>query len=501
MTTKNKIQMIGMCGVSLALIGGVAIAGIPDRPEDIGFGELLFDAPEAGDYKATLSNGVTVYLAPSKEFPLVNVSLSFKGGSYLEPDEITGLASMTGQLIRRGGTTTMSPEDMDERFDFLAANASAFIGGTSSGASLNCLKSNFDESFGLFMDMVRNPGFDSERLRIVKDERLESMKQRNDDADSILGMEWGRLMWGENHFEGSAATEASIKRISVDTMRSFHGKLFQPGNMIVAVTGDFEPGEMISYLEGAFSDWQGGQMMPNPPSPDHKFTPGMFHVEKDIPQGKFRMGHRGVKRDHPDYFALTIMNDILGGGGFTSRMMKKIRSDEGLTYGIRSSMSNRVHYPGVFVVSSFSKNPTVALTIKYALAEIEKLQSDGVTGEELETSKRSFIETFPRRFESKAGMLNTFVNDQWTDRPAGFWRDYRSNVEGVGQDDVQRVANDYMDPDQMMILVVGKWDEIYEGDIDKRASMAEFFDGTVTHQPLRDPLTLDALPESTSDGE
>ena len=501
MTTIEMISKSVVGGVSLALLAGASVAGIPDRPEEIGFGELWFEAPQAQEFKATLSNGVTVFLAESHEFPLVNVSLSFKGGSYLEPDGATGLAGMTGQMIRRGGTTTMSPEELDEKFDFLAADASAFVGGTRAGASLNSLKSNFDEAFGLFMDMVRNPGFDGERLRIVIDERLESMKQRNDEADTILGMEWGRLMWGEEHFEGRDATESSITRITPEALRSFHKKIFNPGNMIVAVTGDFERGEMISFLEGAFSDWAPGEMMPDPPAPDHKFTPGVYHVEKDIPQGKFRMGHRGVKRDHPDYFPLTIMNDILGGGGFTSRMMKKIRSDEGLTYGIRSSMANRVHYPGEFVVSSFSKNTTVALTIKLAMEEINKLQSDGVTGEELETSKRSFIETFPRRFESKAGMLNTFVDDQWTDRPRDFWKNYRSNVQGVGQEDVQRVANDYMNPEQMMILVVGKWDEIYEGDIDQRASMADFFGGTVSHQPLRDPLSLEALPAESEGGE
>lgn len=500
MTMKETISQIGVGAASLALAGSLAYAGIPERPEHIDFEKLEFQAPDASEYRATLSNGVAVYMAPSSEFPLIDISLSFKGGSYLEPEDMTGLASVTGQMIRRGGTTTKSPEQMDEEFDFLAANASAFIGGTTAGASLNALKSNFDEAFSLFMDMVRNPGFDEERLRIVKDELLESMKQRNDDANTILAMEWDRLMWGEEHFEGRAPTGDSITRITPDAMRDFHRKLFNPGNMIVAVTGDFQPAEMLSYLEGAFSDWPMGARMPDPPAPDHNIKPGVYHVEKDIPQGKFRLGHRGVKRDNPDYFPLTIMNDILGGGGFTSRMMKKIRSDEGLTYGISSSLQNRVYYPGQFVVNSFSKNDTVALTIKLALEQIENVQRDGVTEEELETSKQSFIETFPRRFESKAGMLNTFVSDEWTDRPSDYWKNYRKNVESISTDDVKRVANEYLNPDQMMILVVGKWDEIYEGDIDQRASMADFFGGEVTHNPLRDPVTMEPMPETAAGG-
>lgn len=497
----NKMkETITVAGLALCAAGPTVCADIPERPEELAFDELIFVPPEAEDYRTTLSNGVTVYLAPSSEFPLINVSFSFMGGEYLEPPAKTGLAGITGQMIRRGGTESMSPEELDEEFDFLAANVNAFCGGTMSGASLNCLESNFDEAFTLFMDMVRNPGFDEDRLRIVKDETLESMKQRNDDADRILAMEWARIMWGEDHFEARMPTKSSIESITVEDMRGFHERIFHPGNLIVAVTGDFQPSAMLSKLESSFANWRPGEAVPEPPAPEHEPEPGLYHVEKDIPQGKFRMGHRGVKRDHPDYFPLMIMNDILGGSGFTSRLMKTIRSDEGLTYGISSSFQNRVWYPGEFRISSFSKNPTVALTIKLALDIIENVQENSVTEEELVTAKRAAIETFPRTFESKAGMLNVFVNDQWTDRDPDWWQNYRENVEQVSRTDVKRVANEHLDPSNMAILVVGKWDEMYEGDIDGRASMADFFGGDVEHRPLRDPMTLEPMPMDEGQG-
>lgn len=490
----NRQVLSVLVAVGGIMLVGVAHGAIPERPERISFKPLDFDPPSADEFRHALSNGVTVYMAPSQEFPLLTVSFSFKGGAYMEPPDRVSLGRMTGSLIRQGGTKTIPPKEFDEQIDFLAANVSVYVGDTFSGATINSLKSNFEESFGLFMDMLRHPGFDSERLRIAKDEAIERMKQRNDDADDILAREWSTLMWGEDHFESRVATAAMINSIAQDDLRAFHRRIFHPGNMIISVTGDFDPQQMLSMLESAISGWPIGDPVPDPPAPSDHFKPGLYHVEKDIPQGKIRIGHRGIERDHPDAIALSVMNDILGGGGFTSRLVKRIRSDEGLSYGVGSSFQNRVWYPGEFRVGTFSKNPTVALTIKIAMEEMEKIRTEPVSERELETSQNSFIQTFPRNFESKAGMLNIFVNDQWTNRDPNYWKNYRDAVRKITLKDVSRVAQQYMNPDNMAIMVVGKWDEIYRGDVDGRASMAEFFGGQAEHLPLRDPLTLEPLP-------
>ena len=164
----NKHRIIaGAAGViaAVALIGPATAGIIPDHPDELTFQPLEFDPPAAADYRYTLSNGVTVFLAPSRELPLISVNFMFKGGEYLEPADKVGLASLTGRLIRTGGAGDLSPSEVDEQFDFLAANANAFIGSTRSGASLNSLSDNFDESFELFIRMVRHPAFDSERFR------------------------------------------------------------------------------------------------------------------------------------------------------------------------------------------------------------------------------------------------------------------------------------------------------------------------------------------------
>jgi predicted Zn-dependent peptidase len=472
--------------------------GIPDRPEKIEFKPLDFQPPAAKDFRKTLKSGVPVYLAPSSEFPLVNIVFSFKGGAYLDPADKVGLADMTADMMRRGGTTTVKADDLNEKFDFLAAQANVFAGAQFMTASLNTLKSNLDESFGLFMDMLRNPGFQEDKIKVYLGEEIEAMKQRNDDAGAIMGREWPALVFGRDHFEARQTTQKSLESITSSDMRAFAQRVLQPGNLIIAINGDFDPAAMIALLDKAFEGWAKGEKMADPPAPTATITPGLYHIEKDIPQGKVNIGMRGLKRDDPDYFPVVIMNDVLGGGGFTSRITNRVRSDEGLAYRAGSRFSFPVWYPGVFGASFDSKNRTCALAAKIIFQEIEKMRNDKVTETELATAKKGLIETFPRQFESKPAMLGVFVNDEWTGRDPNFWRNFRDNVSKVTADDVQRVAKKYLTPENMAILVVGKWSEINPGDptqqdANRKAAMTDFFAGKSTALPLRDPLTLEPL--------
>ncbi len=481
--------------VSAALAGSAST--LPERPEKIEFRALEFTAPNAKDFRTTLSSGVPVYLAPSSEFPLVQITFSFRGGDYLDPADKVGLASMTAAMVRRGGTTSIPSDELDERLDFLAAIASVNAGETFTTASLNCLASNLDESLGLFVDMLRNPGFQEDKTAIYRDEALEQMKQRNDDANPIAAREWQALMYGRGHFEARQTTKASLESITSSDMRAFATKVLQPGNLIIGVTGDVKREDVLARLEKAMEGWAKGERMSAPPAPTEQITPGVYRVEKDIPQGKVFLGHRGISRDHPDYFPILIMNDVLGGGGFTSRLMSRIRSDEGLSYGVRSAFESPVEYPGVFSVTYASKNPTVALALKICLEEIERIRTTEVPESEIETARASFIETFPRTFESKQAMIGVFINDEWTERPADYWTNYRENVRKVTAADVQRVAQKHMTPENLAILVVGKWSEIAPGDVTPqkpaRATMAEFFGGASTALPLRDPMTQEPI--------
>ncbi|MHC4082560.1 MAG: M16 family metallopeptidase [Planctomycetota bacterium] len=479
-----------------AVLAAPTVADIPAHPDEIDFPPLQFDPPAAREYRHTVDAGgiqVPVFLAPSHEFPLIDVVFTFKGGDFLDPPDQVGLVSATAAMMRRGGTTTVSAEAMDEEFDFLAANASSRARGTRCTVSLNSLASNFDESIGLFMDMVRNPGFEADRLDLYKQERIESMKQRNDYPQGILSREWGFLLYGPDHFEAAMSTEISIESVSTDDLRSMHDRLYHPGNLVIAVSGDFEPQAMLSRLASALAGWEAGAPASDPPAPTASLTPGLYHVEKDIPQGRVNLGLRSIRRDDPDYFPMVVMNRILGGGGFTSRIVSRVRSDEGLAYSAGSAFMPGVYYPGVWRASFQSKSSTVALAIKIILEEVGRIQNEPVTDDELLTATNALIETFPRRFESKAGMLRVFVDDEITRRDPDYWAQYRDNVRAVTPTDITRVARKHLRPDDMAILVVGTWDNIAPGDLEGRADMTAFFGGTATHLPLRDPLTLEPV--------
>jgi zinc protease len=343
--------------------------------------------------------------------------------------------------------------------------------------------------------MLRTPAFDEKRLETSRARVLESLKQRNDDASSILGREWKRLVYGTNHFEATEPTDRTVAAISRDRLAEMHRRIFHPGNMIVSVSGDFDEKEMLADLQKAFAGWERGAAVADPVPPTAVLQPGLYHVPKEIPQGKVVMGSRAITRDDPDAIPFLLLNEILGAGGFTSRLMQQVRSNEGLAYSVRSALAPRVAYPGDFRAGFESKNATVALAAKIVMEQIAKMREELVTDDELETAKASLIETFPRQFESRPQMLRVFVNDEWTKRPKDYWKTFRDKVRAVTREDLKRVAVKHLDPEKMAILVVGDWENIAPGDLEKRASMNDFFGGKVKHLPLRDPLTLEPLPE------
>lgn len=486
-----RIQRFMTLTVAAALLVAAATPSlaIPPRPEELKFAPLSFTPPDAKSFRHTLKDGTVVYMAPSKEFPLVSVSLSFKGGDYLDPADATGLATMTGSLMRSGGTTSMKPADLDEQLDFLATRIGVRVGGVTSSATMNCLKQNLDESMRLFVEILRNPGFDQGRLDVQKGEALEGLKQRNDSADAIIDREWSALLYGAEHFEARQPTGASLNAITRERLAEMHKRIFHPGNVIVAVSGDFDVADMTARLEKAFDGWARGETVADPPAPTATFKPGVYHVEKDIPQGKVFIGLRGIRRDDPDYFPMLVMNEVLGGGGFTSRIVQSVRSNEGLAYSAGSKLATNPYYPGEVRALFQSKNPTVALAIKLIDDEFNRIRAEPVTAQELETAKNSFVETFPQNFASKEAMLGIFVDDERTKRPEGYWKTFREKVMAVQPADIQRVAKAYLDPKNMAIMVVGNWSQIYEGN--ERASMKDFFNGDVTHIPMKDPVTLE----------
>lgn len=493
----RKRRLSAVIALFLSLSASVVMTqaqDIPAHPRELKYPTLTFTPPKREPFRHVLSNGVIAYLVEDHDLPLVNVSTLVRTGSYLDPAGKEGLAALTGSQIRIGGTTSKSAEEFDEAIAFLAANINSSIGPLQGNASLNLLAKDIDQGLGLYFDMLKNPRFQEDRIKLAKSQLLQNMERRNDSTDAIEDREWARLVYGANHFSAKLPTKTAIESITREDMIAFHQKYYQPGGFIFAVSGDFNTKEMIAKLEAAMKGWPvSKQPPPVVPKTPYETVAGVYAVHKaEVNQGRVSLGHVGAMRDNPDYFALTIMNDILGGGGFTSRITSRVRSDEGLAYDAGSTYGFGVYNPGIFRASFQSKNPTTSQAIDIILEEINRLRTGKVTEEELETAKNYLIEVFPRNFSTATQVAGLFAQDEFTKRAPDYWVTYRDRIRAVTADDVQRVAQKYLQPDKLVVLVVGNIDEISKGNPDKpQYSLLKIArDGQIRRIPLPDPLTL-----------
>ncbi len=475
--------------ILLALAATAWAEEVPKHPDQISYPPLDYRPPRTEDYRTTLSNGVVVFISEDHELPTFDVQATVRVGTYLDPEGKEGLASAVGDQMRNGGTEGMEPGALDDRLAFLAANISAQVELAKGQVTLSCLSKDTDEALKLFADVLRRPRFDEARLGLYKTEVLARMKGRNDRTSSIEDREWDRLMYGA-HPEARLATKTSVEGISRQDLVDFHARYFGPKGVILAVSGDFKREEMLAKLEAAFRGWESkGEPAPAIPVPTNEPKPGVYMLHKaGVNQGRVSIGHLGIQRTNPDHYATTLLNYILGGGSFTSRITGRVRSDEGLAYSVNSRFQPGTYYPGTFRIAFQSKSETCAYAAKLCVEEMRKAIDAGVTEQELSGAKSYYVESFPNRFASKRDIVTTFADDELTGREKGYYERFRENVEKVTLEDVKRVAKEYLRPDKLVVVVVGDLEAIKKGDAAHPATFEEL--GPCADLALPDPFTL-----------
>lgn len=493
--TALGVGLVMTAAMGAGCAGIVGSRGVVGHPDALSFPARAFAPPEAKDYRRVTPSGVPVFIAEDRDFPLIDLSITIRTGAWLEGEDQTGLASLTASQMRAGGTEKMPPAELDEELEFLAASIRSFAGDTQAGASASCLSKDIDRVLELLFDVLKTPRFDEQRLALAKSRAVQGMRRRNDDTRSIERREWGRLMRGDDHFSTDVTTEAGIESITRDDLRAWHKSQYHPGNFVIAVSGDFDTEAMMAKLESHLGSWERRSANESAiPEPNHAPRPGVYYVNKDdVNQGRISIGHLGTTRDNPDRYALTVMNDILGGGGFTSRIMSRVRSDEGLAYSAYSRFGLGTYYDGVFSVSFQSKSESCARAAQICLDEIERIRTELVSAGELKTGVESIAESFPRTFATVRQIVGTFAGDEYTGRDPSYWAEYQAGIRSVTAEDVRRVARQYLAPEKLAVLAIGNWEDIAAGDADRpEDSFKNFADnlGGPTEIPLPDPMTM-----------
>ncbi|MDR1841970.1 MAG: insulinase family protein [Holophagales bacterium] len=489
--------MFGRIALSLVIgfssLTWLAGQALPDRPEKLTYPPLVFQVPKAKDYSAKLKNNIPVYISDDDAIaPIVNLAIHWRGGKYMEPEGKEGLANIFGAQISQGGSLKMDIAKQEDRLEDLAANISSRCGDASGSISMRCMEKDFKEVFEMMIDSLAQPAFAQDRLDIAKRSAREEMEQLNDSVVSIAQYLIPQLMMGENHFMAKRPTTASIDSITREDLQAFHERVMHPSNFVVSISGNFNKKMVMDRLNatiGAMRPRKGSEPSPKPPAPDFARKPGIYIADKtNAPQSMIMWALPGMRRSDDDWYAATLMNFILGGGSFTSKLMKKIRSDEGLTYGIYSFLTEGAYWTGDVMGYSQTSNNTVAYLLRLAVAEMEALKNTPIPDAELQTVKDGMIESFPSRW-GKMAAVNTFASEAIAGWPEDWWVNYREKIQAVTPADVQRMARRLLDMEKIILVVVGEADKIEAGDHDRPGLLKDVLPLPMQRLPLRDPNT------------
>jgi zinc protease len=372
------------------------------------------------------------------------------------------------------------------------------ITGAESRVTLNLLTKDLDEGLALLTDCLKGAAFQEDRLKLRRDQQLQDLKQRNDNSADLEEREWGFLMRGAEHWSNRYPTEASINSLTRDDLVALRKRYVGPKNFVIAVAGDFDRAAMKRKLEQAFAGWPAPGEDPGPPKPPTApAAQGWYVVDKDVNQTRVSLGLRALDRYDRDYYAAQVMNYVLGGGGFTSRLVNRIRSDEGLAYTVRSSFEGGTYYPDPWRAFFQTKARSTAFGLSIALIEIGRVRDSLVTPGELETAKNAFIEGFPARFPTAQAIAGALAAEELTGRypkDPGYFGEYTGRISAVTALDVQRVAQRLLDPAKLTVLLVGNAQEMALPDGKHEVLLTKVAGGEPKRLPLRDPMTMKPMP-------
>lgn len=404
----------------------------------------------------TLPNGMKLFLLEDHELPVINGTARIRTGNLFDPPDKVGLATLTGMVMRTGGTQSKTGDQLDQELEGIAASVESDIGETEGSVSFSALKENADQVLGAFHDVLTGPAFRQERFALAKSQLRSGIARRNDDAHGIAQREFADIVYGKDTPYGWQIEYATLDHIERKDLLDFYQRYFFPSNVLLAVWGDFNTAEMQTKIENLFAGWTVKQPpVPSFPKVREQAAPGVYlAVKTDVAQTFFSIGHLSGELRDKDFPALQVMADILG-GGFRSRLFQRVRTRMGDAYEIGADWAANYDHPGLFEISGSTKSASTLETLKAVREEVEKIRTTEVSDDELNTAKQTALNGLVFAFDTRTKTLGRLLTYEYFGYPKDFIQQYQKALAAVTKADVLRVAKQRLHPESFTIVAAG----------------------------------------------
>jgi zinc protease len=426
-------------------------------------------------YETTLANGLQVIVLEQHKLPTFSMQMVVLSGGLSDPQDQPGIAQFTAALLREG-TKTRSSKQIAEQVDSLGGSLGAVSGlsALTSTVTASGLTDNFDQLMELFADIVLNPSFPADELNKLKTRSLAQLRSQRSSPSFLANEMFSKVMYGSHPASRFALTAAQIQAINPEMLQKFHSTNYRPNNAIFAIVGDVKPAEIVAKLEKTFGAWPRGEV-PRANIPKAGETgPAKIYVINRVPsvQTNLVLGNLSIERTDPDYYALSVMNQVLGGGA-SARLFLNLREDKGYTYGAYSGLS-AFKYRGTLRANTEVRTEVTKGSMDELIYELKRLRDEKVPDEEFERAKRTIIGSFALQLEQPQTLLNDIITQKLYGLPSDYWDTYTQKIAAITPDDVQRVAKKYLDLGRLQVVAVGDAGKI--ADVLKQYGPVEIYD-------------------------
>jgi zinc protease len=409
--------------------------------------------------RSVLPDGAVLLVSEQHQLPMVTVTIAFDAGARRDPEGKAGLASLTASSLTLG-TKELSATQFNQKVDFMGSSISVGAGTDYAQASFTSLKKYEDTTLGLLAAALTEPALSDAEITRKRDERLAGIKAQEEQPDYVAGVTFHKALYGNAPYGHPAqGTSESVAKLTPADVRDFYHAHYKVGSAVIAVVGDVNADEVRARLEKALDALKGtvpAQAEPPAPSVTSGIHPTL--VDRSVVQATIILGSGGIARSNPDYYRLQVMNYILGGGGFASRLMKIVRSKNGLAYGISSGF-DAGKFPGSFAVDTQTKNKSSNEALQLIVEQLRDIQDHPVSDAELASAKKYLIGSFPLKLDRQSSIASFILQVELYSLGIDYADRYPKLIGAVTKDDIQRVAKEYLHPDALVLVAVANQSE------------------------------------------